>query len=165
MLEQNNKDVIVQIKTDLSNILSNENLKYAMDFITHLSEIGLTPESMEHPHHFIFHFKGKFACLVVCWKDDNSDNLMFCCWPGDLDVAENDKFPISENLKEFARGNVKKCFKCGGCEVEPTIRMVFGEEHKNVCCNVFHFWKPNSDTVENAKTLMGLLKHVIDDTQ
>jgi len=61
--------------------------------------------------------------------------------------------------------NVKKCFKCGGCEVEPTIRTVFGEKYDNVCCNVFHFWKPNNETLENAKNLMSLLKHVIDDTQ
>jgi len=165
MSEQISKDAIIQIETDLSNILSKENLKHAMDFITHMTELGIAPKKMEHPYHYIFHHKDIFACLVVCWKDDNGDNLMFCCWPGELDVSENDKFPISESLKEFARANVKKCFKCGGCEVEPSVRMVFGEEHDNVCCNVFHFWNPNSETVENAKTLMGLLKHIINDKQ
>jgi len=154
---------IVKINDDLKNILSENNFKSAMDFIAHLTKIGITPEAMEHPHHYIFHYKGKFFCLVVCWKDDNGDNLMFCCWPGDLDVTENDKFPVSENLKEFARRNVKKCFKCGGCKIEPSVRMVFGQEYGNVCCNVFHFWKPNNETLENAKNLMSLLKHIIDD--
>ncbi|MCL2547266.1 MAG: hypothetical protein FWE06_08790 [Oscillospiraceae bacterium] len=165
MSENNHKDTITKINDDLKNILSDENLNTAMDFVTHLLEIGITPESTEHPFHYISSYRGKFFCLVVCWNDDNGDNLMFCCWPGELDVIESDKFPISENLKGFARGNVKKCFKCGGCEIEPTVRMVFGEEHDNVCCNVFHFWKPNSETLENAKSLMSLLKHVIDDAQ
>jgi len=163
MLENSHKDTITKINDDLKNILGDENLKIAMDFITHLLEIGIKPEPMEHPFHYISHYRDKFFCLVVCWKDDNGDNLMFCCWPGDLDVIENDKFPASENLKKFARGNVKKCFKCGGCKVEPTVRMVFGEEYNKVCCNVFHFWKPNNETLENAKNLMSLLKHVIDD--
>ena len=154
-----------QIKTDLGNILSEEKLQRAMDFITSMTELGITPEKMEHPYHYIFHHKGVFACLVVCWKDDSGDNLMFCCWPGDLDVLENDKLPVSEDLKAFARANVKKCFKCGGCEIEPSVRTVFGEAHDNVCCNVFHFWNPNDEAVKNAKTLMNLLKHVIDDAK
>jgi len=165
MLENRYKKTITKIKDDLKNILGDENLKIAMDFIKHLFEIGITPEPMEHPFHYISHYKGKFFCLVVCWKDDNGDNLAFCCWPGDLDVNESDRFPIGENLKTFARGNVKKCFKCGGCEIVPTVKMVFGEKHDSVCCNVFHFWKPNGETLENAKNLMSLLKHVIDDTQ
>ena len=165
MSECNHKDMISKINDDLKNILGNENLKTAMDFITHLFEIGITPEPMEHPLHYISHYKDKFFCLVVCWKDDNGDNLMFCCWPGELNVIESDKFPISDDLKAFARGNIKKCFKCGGCEIDPATRIVFGEEHDNVCCNVFHFWKPNSETLENAKNLMSLLKHVIDDMQ
>jgi hypothetical protein len=155
--------MIAKINDDLKNILGDDNLEIAMDFITHLLEIGITPEPMEHPYHYISHYKGKFVSLVVCWKDDNGDNLMFCCWTGDLDVTENDKFPVSEDLKEFARANVKKCFKCGGCETEPTTRIVFGVEYDNVCCNVFHFWNPNNETLKNAKDLMSLLKCVIDE--
>jgi len=165
MPERINKEMITRIETDLGNILSTENLRYAMNFITYMIDLGIEPKKMEHSYHYIFHHKGVFVCLVVCWKDDNGDNLMFCCWPGELDVNENDKFLISESVKAFARANVKKCFKCGGCEIKPSARKVFDEEHDNVCCNVFHFWKPSNETIENAKILMELLKHNIDDKQ
>ena len=165
MSKQVSKEMIATIETDLSNILSKENLTQAMDFITYMVELGIAPEKMEHPYHYIFRHKDVFVCLVVCWKDDNGDNLMFCCWPGDLDVSEDDKFTVSEKCKEFARANVKKCFKCGGCETEPSVRMVFGEKYDNVCCNIFHFWKPDREAIENVKMLMDLLKHIIDDKQ
>lgn len=165
MSKQSSKDVITKIEDDLKNVLSDEKLKYAMDFITHLTEIGNTTVPIEYPFHYASHYKDVLTCLVVCWKDENADhyNLAFCCWPGELDVIENDNFPVDERLKEFARANVKYCFKCGGCEIEPSVRMVFGEKHDNVCSQVFHFWQLNNETVENAKILMELLKYIIDD--
>jgi len=165
MSEQNNTNLITIIENELENFLSDEKFKYAIDFITYLTKIGINAGTSEHQNCYPFNYKDVLTCLIVCWKDDNGDNLMFCCWPGELDVIENDKFPVSEDLKEFARTNVKKCFKCGGCEIEPPVRIVFGEEHDNVCSQVFHFWQLNNETVENAKILMELLKHIIDDMQ
>jgi len=153
---------IKTIEEKLKNSLSGDNLDNSLDFIAHMTKIGMTPKMEHHP---TFYYMDEWICLF----DAVDNNFMICSWPGNLDVTENEKFPVDENLKEFAQGFVKKCFNCGGCgdsdSPGPMVKNIFGQEHDNVCCNIFHFWNPDEKQLENGKILMELLTHIIDDEQ
>ena len=150
------------IEDKLKNSLSGDNLNNALDFIAHMTKIGMTLKIKGHP---TFYYMDKWICLF----DAIGDNFMICAWSGELDVTESANYSVNENLKEFARGFVKKCFNCRGCSDSdnpgPMIRDVFGQKHDEVCCNIFHFWNPNKNQIENGKILMELLTHIIKDIQ
>ena len=152
------QSTIAQVEEKLKNGLSGDALDNALDFVAHMIKIGMTIEMETHP---TLYYKGKWVGLFDAW--DN--NFMVCAWPGHLDVTENENFPVNENLKEFARGYVKKCFNCGGCGDSeapgPVVMAVFGQEYDNVCCNVFHFWNADKQQLENGKVLMELLLRLI----
>ena len=150
------------IEEKLKNSLSGDNLENALDFMAHMTKIGMTPKMEHHP---TFYYKDEWICLF----DAIDDNLMICSWPGTLDVTESANYLVDENVKAFAQGFVKKCFHCGGCgdsgSPGPMVRNIFGQAYDNVCCNIFHFWNPDGKQLENGKILMELLTHIIDDKQ
>jgi len=167
MPEQYNTAIIAKVEHEIKTILDGDNLKHALDFINHMTAIGMTLEMDYHP---TFTYLGEWVCLLVYPKDGTNPSYFgICSWPGELDVMENVSFPIDENLKNFAKANVKKCFHCGGCEGSdypgPLKKMVFGKEYDDVCCNAFHFFNSSNEEMENAKKLMELLKHIIADTK
>ena len=114
------------IEEKLENGLSGNALDNALNFVSHLTKLGMTADIEAHP---TFYYKGEWLLLLDAW--DN--NFMICSWSGELDVIENANFPVDENLKEFARGYVKKCFNCGGCgdseNPGPMVRTVFGQRN------------------------------------
>ena len=143
MSKQNDSKIINKVKNEIEKTLDGDNLKHALDFIAHMTDIGMTLEMDYHP---TFTYMGEWVCLF----DAVDNNFMICSWSGELDVTESANYPVDENLKEFARGFVKKCFNCGGCGDSDSpgsmVRNIFGQEHDNVCCNIFHFWNPNKKT-------------------
>jgi len=167
MLEQNEKAIVTKVENEIRNTLDGENLKHALDFIAFMTKIGMTLEMDYHP---TFKYMDEWVCLLVYSKDDiNPPMFCICSWPGELDVIENENFPVDETLKDFARTNVKRCINCGGCKTSnypgPLLKIVFGKEYDNVCCNAFHFYNPDDEEMKNAKKLMELLKHIIADSK
>ena len=166
MSKQKERETIAKVENEIKSILDGDNLKHALDFIAHMTEIGMTLEMDYHP---TFKYMGEWVCLLVIIPKNNDQSSMFgiCSWPGELDVVESKHFPINDALKDFAHANVKICFNCGGCKDSdypgPLVKTVFGKEYNNVCCNAFHFFNSNDEEMENAKKLMELLKHNIAD--
>jgi len=100
------------------------------------------------------------------WAYDPSSSWNICCWQHEDDIYEPEGVSVGEGLKEFARENVWKCIRCGGCGAPGgKRRMVFGKEFDNACCNVFQFANPDDEMLEYIKQLMELEKHIIADAK
>ncbi|MCL2407347.1 MAG: hypothetical protein FWC95_05405 [Defluviitaleaceae bacterium] len=165
MLMQTDNGIIDKVKNEIEKILDGDNLKYALDFISYMTEIGMVLEMDYHP---TFTYRGEWVCLLVYPKAGTEPPYFgICSWPGELDVIESNNFLIEENLKIYAQENVKICFNCGGCKESnypgPLTKNIFGKKYDNVCCNAFHFFNLDCEEIENAKKLMELLKHIIED--
>jgi len=156
-----------------------------MDLLDYLKESGRTwTMSDYHPE---FYYMDEMTCLIALskspldeatlnhirgmvegagnrWVYDPSSSWNICCWQHDDDIYELDSFPVDEGVKEFARENVWKCIRCGGCGAPGGgHRTVFGKEFDNACCNVFQFANPDDEMFAHIKTLMELEKYIIAD--
>jgi len=185
MSENTSAEVFVKIEEDARNHLSGDKLRNALDFIAYLKDSGRTwTFSDYHPE---FCYMGELTCLISYHKFDETTlnyvrqiieaagnrfaNDLFpswniCCWQHEDDLYEPDSFPVDEDLKDFARSNVWKCIRCGGCGTPGGgRRTVFGKEFDNACCNVFQFVNPDNEMLEKIKILMELQKHIIADSK
>jgi len=183
MPESSNAEVFAKIEEETRTYLSGDNLRIALDFIAYLRESGRTwVLSDYHPE---FYYMGELTCLIAYRKSaldkatirklrrkikkagnrfeyDPSSSWNICCWQHEDDIYEPDGFPADEGLKEFARANVWKCIRCGGCDAPGGgCRTVFGKEYDNACCNVFQLANPDDEMLEHIKKLMELQKHII----
>jgi len=187
MPENSNATIFSSIEKETQTYLNGDNLRIALDFITYLRDSGRTwILSDYHPE---FYYMGELTCLIAYlkspldeatlnniskkveeagnrWVYDPSSSWNICCWQNENDIYEHESFPLDEDLKEFARENVWKCIRCGGCGAPGGIpRTVFGKEFDNACCNVFQFANPDDEMMERIKKLMELQKHIIADSK
>ena len=186
MSEQNNAEVFAQIEGEAKNSLSGDKLKNVLDFLAYLKESGRTWTFSNGPW---FDYMGEATCLISYrnsplvdatvnhirkmaeeagnrWEYDPSPSWSIFCWQHGDDIYKLDSFPVDDDLKEFARENVWKCIRCGGCNAPGGgRRTVFGKVFDNACCNVFHFTNPDDEILEYIKKLMELEKHIIADSK
>jgi len=183
MSENHNADVFAKIEEETRTYLNGDNLRSALDFLAYLRESGRTWIFTE--YHPEFDYMGELTCLIAYSKSaldeatlaeirrkieaagnrfvyDPTSSWNICCWQNEDNIYEPDRFPVAEDLKEFARTNVWKCIDCGGCGAPGGgRRTVFGKEFDNACCNLFQFANPDDEMLEHIKTLMELQKHII----
>ena len=158
MFEQNNMNNKPSVEDKLKDVLSGEMLENALGFVAHLRSVGMTSDDDNR-----FYYKGEFTCILVFFKDNNfSDGLWVVC---DCPIEEYDGFPLSEDLKEFARANVKICTGECGCPDWPRggDKMVFGQEYKSICSSEIQFLNPDAEALVNVKMLMDYWKLMIDE--
>ena len=187
MSEQNSAEVFAKIEEETKKYLKGDNLRIATELLAYLKESGRTWVLSE--HHPEFYFMGELTCLFAFmkfaldekmltdmrkmiedagnrWAYDPVSSWNICCWQHDDDIYEHDGFPVDEGLKEFARENVWKCIRCGGCGAPGGIRRtVFGKTFDNACCNVFQLANPDDEMLVHIKNLMELEKHIIADSK
>ena len=184
MPEQDGSVVFAKIVDETKTYLKGDNLRIAMDLLAYLKESGRTWVLSE--HHPEFYYMGELTCLFAYmkfsldetklanmrrmieeagnrWVYDPSSSWNICCWQHDDDIYEHDGFPVDEDFKKFARDNVWKCIRCGGCDAPGgRSRTVFGKVFDNACCNVFQFANPDDEMLAYIKKLMELEKFIID---
>ena len=187
MIDDNNADVFAKITEEAKTYLSGENLENALDLLVYLKDSGRTWILSE--YHPEFFYMGELTCLIAYLKSpmdgetyeamrrqieeagnrfvyDPSSSWNICCWQNADDIYEPIEFPVSEDLKQYARANVWRCIGChtgdDGCPTPGgSRRTVFGREFQNACCNVFQLSNPDKNEMEHIKTLMELQKHII----
>jgi len=183
MSELSSTDEFIRIEEEIKAYLNGDNLKNALDLLAYLKESGRTwTMSDYHPE---FYYMGEMTCLFAIlksaldettlsnirrmiedagnrWVYDPISSWNICCWQHDDDIYELDSFPVDEDFKKFARENVWKCIRCGGCGAPGGIhRTVFGKEFNNACCNLFQLANPDDEMMGYIKKLMELEKHII----
>jgi len=180
----NHMDVFAQIQEETQKYLNGENLRIAMDLLAYLKESGRT-WTFEPGGHPEFYYMGELNCLFAYmkspmddatvahvrklvedsgnrWVYDPSSSWNICCWQNDGDLYEPGDFPVSEDLKDFAREYVWKCIRCGGCSTPGgEHRAVFGKTFDNACVNLFQFANPTDEMLAHIIKLMELQKRII----
>ena len=85
-------------------------------------------------------------------------------WLDTCDFGGSDAANVA--LKEIAWNNVRVCeyFSSGGkqcgCHDQPGLsKMIFGKKHENLCFAHFEFKNPDTEMLENIKSLVLLFKH------
>jgi len=186
MSENNSTTVFAKIEEEAKTYLKGDNLRIALELLTYLKESGREWAFDYHPE---FYYMGELTCLISISKSALSETKLnkirrmieeagnrfvydpisswnLCFWQNKDDIYEPDGFSVGEDVKKFARTNVWKCIRCGGCDaVGGGRRTVFGKDFDNVCCNVFQFTNPDDEMVGHIKKLMELQKHIITDAK
>ena len=163
MTKNTGAEAFAKVESSVSDALSGETLKSALEFIAYLKSSGMAVDT-ETPHPQ-FYYMDEWACMPVFFKDDNDPRgKLFICW-NDGDICECADITVTDALKEFARANVQKCWSCGGCD-DPSAskkrtRTVFGERHDNVCCNIFQFADIDEAKLKMIIQLMELWKRTV----
>jgi hypothetical protein len=183
MSNNNSAEIYSKIEEETRTFLKGENLRIALDLLAYIKTSGRSWVLSE--HHPEFYFMGELSCLIAYMKFPLSEDMLvnmrrmieeagnrfvydptsswnLCFWQNDNDLYEPDGFPIDEDVKEFARANVWKCIRCGGCGKPGGIRRtVFNKVYDNACCNVFQLANPDDKMLEYIKKLMELQKCII----
>jgi len=186
MSENNKTEVFAKIESEVRTYLKGQNLRIAQELLAYLKESGREWTFDYHPE---FYYMGELTCLFAISKStldeaklgkirqmieeagnrfvyDPTSSWNLCFWQNDDDLYEPDGFPVGEDVKEFARTNVWKCIRCGGCgSPGGGRRTVFGKDFDNACCNVFQLANPDDEMLKHIKKLMDLQKHIIADTK
>jgi len=144
----------MEIKDTLKNNLKGDALANALDFVSYLTEKGLTPK-MEWDNGVRFIKNNKSPCLVVF--NMHGDGEWFIC---DVPVVSEPEWnSLSGDLKEFIIANIKICSvhqgEACGCGSEPgTNKNIFGKDYNNVCTSEIHFVNPGSDVIDKLKQII-----------
>ncbi|MCL2603771.1 MAG: hypothetical protein FWD90_04770 [Defluviitaleaceae bacterium] len=161
MANEGNNGIAQAIERALAAPLRGDYLKNALDFTAFLTGIGMTPDPIEEVT-IRFNYGGELTCILVFFKVDNDPNgLWVVC---DCPISEYAGFPLSEELMNFARANVKICDACGCDHKERgATKSIFGKEYENLCSSEIQFLNPDTHALEKIKTFMEFWKHIIDD--
>jgi len=157
---QNNVKPRLKIEDDLSNALSGDKLKNALDFIAYMKESGMTAHA---EHTGAFEYNGEWVCIVCVIPIDGVPGWTIFDNPL---TSKFDDFPVDESLKEFAWAHVNICTSCGGssgCGSQPGRRkVIFGKEFENVCTSDVAFWSPDADALGKIKRMIDIWKESVD---
>ena len=157
-MSEKNETVAMEIGDRLKGVLSGDMLTNALDFTAYLNEIGMTCDKDNR-----FYYMGEYTCILVFFKDEENPNgLWVIC---DCPIEEYDGFPLGEDLKDFARANVKICTGECGCPDWPRggDKAVFGQDYKSICSSEIQFINPDAEALKKVKLLMDYWKLMIDE--
>ena len=158
-MSEQNTQFVEYIKENLTG----DTQQNALNFVQHLSLIGMTIEDGK------VTYKGVTICYTYF---GNSSNPI--AYPEPWTVWLLDKFvfskeidgcPIDERMKEIVWTNAHKCGEpcpnlLNGCSGQRTI--IFGREFDNLCGTPIGFTDPNNEAVECINKLMDMRKFAID---
>jgi len=147
--------------------LYDERAKNEKDFYNYMKANEILSDA---PDSSVYRYKGEAVFVGIGNIVD--EGLGYTVFWGDYDSTifrEYERFPVDEQLKEFAWANIHYCayFESNGehcgCEQknEKSIS-VFGKEFDNVCTSGLWFANPDADTLEKIYKLAEVWKLCID---
>ena len=147
-----------KIESIVNEVLTNDTLKNALDFIEFLGENEITQKGQ-----YEMHYKNE----CVCYIDTRIEHHSWIVWTEGDYSSEHKSFPIDVCTKEIAWANVMKCGNCDNVDCKPgKTKTIFGKEFTNICNadNVnmtFMFTNPDAETLECIKKLVLIRKNII----
>jgi len=143
-----------RIEEIISNVLSGEALKNALDFAEYLRANEMIVNGAE------ISYNGKPACYMHL---DNSEEYPgpWTIWTEGNYSGEHKDIPMDKHMKEIAWANVNICADCGAVCSPGTLKVIFGKEFDNVCSADMAFYTPNADILECVKKLLTMRKLAI----
>ena len=164
MSEQN---IGTQFMDYIKENLTGEAQQNALIFIKNLFLLGMTASGSSNDGKFVY--KGKTVCYTYFGNSKNIPGYPepWTVWTiGDDYSKEIENVPFSDRMKEIAWANAHnhdvncpniKTWCSGGQR-----KIIFGREFGNLCVSIIGFTDPDAESVECAKKLMEMKKHVID---
>ena len=163
MSEQNNASATRVIEDVIKENLTGETRQNALDYIAYMKANGMAPQT---PGSNAFCSADGYVCQICIYPVDNIPGWTIYMGQSYDDVllrGEYQKFPIDEDLKEFACAHVNPCGACG-CGFQPGRRItLFGKEFNNVCTGLLSFSNPDDEALELTKRLTEVWKQSMAD--
>ena len=150
------KDVYADLAGRMSDVLSGDTLKNALDFAAFLRANGLTVgENLGEVT-----YAGEGMCYMHI---DGSEQVPgpWTIWIGGDFSGERADVPIDEDMKRIAWEHVNFCADCGGDCSPGTTKVIFGREYDGVCSSDMMFTDPDAQALECAERLLLMKKSVI----
>jgi len=160
-----------KVENHITEVLSDDMQKSALDFIAHLKANEMQFERgahyWENKLYWCVNYKGESVCYILFFSPasivDSTDPWVV--WADDSGSKWYENYSIGEKTKETAWKNIDICENtdeiCGGC-MGKTRKTIFGKEFDNVCGITFRFDNPDTDAVECMKKLVSIRRYDID---
>jgi hypothetical protein len=139
------------IEEVMKKTLSGDTLNNALDFIAFLRASGFTNDDEYNNN---FYYMGNPTCVLLCFKNENYQEGEWGIY--NYPISECEDFPLEEDLKEFARQNVRICKGECGCHNWPRggNKTDYGKEFEGVCSSVIMFQCPDTEAIKKIKKMM-----------
>ncbi|GHV16504.1 hypothetical protein FACS189425_00900 [Clostridia bacterium] len=157
------------IENHIYETLTDNEQKYALEFVAYLRANNMLFVRglgyWEDKRYWWLKYKDESVCFVLLngygEKAHKDEPEGWIIWSDDSGANSFEDYPIDEQAKEVAWGNVDYCGHCGGeCE-GGKHKTVFGKGFEKVCNTIFRFDNPNAEMIECAKKIVEIRKSYI----
>lgn len=131
-----------------------------LDFLLYLNSNSLTFERLlgywKNQYYYSVKYENESVCYILLnGAGDEQQFAPLTIWSDDSGSNWYENYPLSNDLKKIAWGNVDYCVRCGSC-AGGTQKLIFDEQFENVCRTTFRFINPNNEKFELIKKLIDI---------
>ncbi|MDR1803301.1 MAG: hypothetical protein LBQ94_06795 [Treponema sp.] len=147
-----------EIEDIISNVLTGNTLKNALNFIAYLRENKINPQ-WSATNVWKISYKSFSVCFIRLYGAADYHNLKPGSWHIIPFIGEYKASSLPDELKEIVWANKRTCSNCGKCALK--LEKVFGKEYDYVCEKSIVFTNPDAKTVDCTKKLIELRRNAI----